>query len=246
MSAYLNESVARERIKHLSVCTGTIASRLEISGDEKAGRVVTGVHIRSSAHPSGKDYFVKARREVILTCGAMTTPQLLLLSGIGPRGSDSTEPFLNIPHVKELPAVGADFSDHYSIPIMLELPSKETLQFLEAGIWGLWYLLLWIFTGKGMVGRSSAPSAVLLHTDSIDNETMQITKLKKQEDSKIVPNIEIMMIPLNSLERAVPGRSLLSLYPTILQPRAKGKNLSSNLNKSKLWLLICCYQAALK
>jgi choline dehydrogenase-like flavoprotein len=219
MSAYLNKSIARERIDRLSVCTGTVASRLEITGDEKSGRVVSGVHIRSSAHPSGKDYFVKARREVILTCGAMTTPQLLLLSGIGPNEKESAGSRLDIPLVKELPAVGADMSDHYSVPILLEIPSNETLQIMEVGLWGLWYLLLWIFTGKGMVGRSVTPSAVFLHTDSIDKETMQITRVDKQD---VIPNIEIMMIPTNSLERAVPGRSLFSLYPTITQPVAKG------------------------
>jgi choline dehydrogenase-like flavoprotein len=222
MSAYLNEFVALDRASHLSVCTGTVASRLEISGDEKSGRVVTGVHIQSSAQPAGKHYFVKARREVILACGAMTTPQLLLLSGIGPSGKDSPGSRLNIPIVKELPAVGADFSDHYSVPIMLELPSKETLHILE-GIWGLWYILLWILTGKGVVGHSATPTAVFLHTDSIDKETMQISNSRStQDDSKVIPNIEIMMIPINSFERAVPGRSLFSFYPTIVQPRAKG------------------------
>jgi choline dehydrogenase-like flavoprotein len=222
MSAYLNESVAQDRLDHLSVCTGTIASRLEISADERSGHIVTGVHIQSCAQPAGKSYFVKARREVILACGAMTTPQLLLLSGIGPNGKDSPGSRLKIPLVKELPAVGADFSDHYSVPIMLELPTKETLHILE-GIWGLWYMLLWLFTGKGIVGHSATPSAVFLHTDAIDEETMQISNSRsKQNDSKVIPNIEIMMIPINSLERPVPGRSLFSLYPTIVQPRAKG------------------------
>ena len=214
------------------MCTGTVASRLEIAGDEQIGRAVTGVYIRSSTGPkTGKDYLVKARREVILTCGAMTTPQLLLLSGIGPSGENSTESSLGIPLVKELPAVGADFSDHYAIPIMLELPREETLHFLESAIWGLWYILLWIFTGKGWVGFSSAPTAIFLHTDSIDEATMQVVTPHTQDPSHNheVPNIEIMIIPLNSLERAVPGRSLFSIYPTILQPRATGKVLNSLL-----------------
>lgn len=226
MTAYLSKTVARERVKRLSVCTGTVASRLETAGNEQIGRAVTGVYIRSSNGPkAGKDYLVKARREVILTCGAMNTPQLLLLSGIGPSGENSTESSLGIPLIKELPAVGADFSDHYAIPVILELPRKETLHSLESAIWGLWYILLWIFTGKGLVSFSSAPTAVFLHTDSIDETTMQVATPHTQDPSHDhkVPNIEIMIIPLNSLERAVPGRSLFSIYPTILQPQAKGK-----------------------
>ena len=223
MSAYLSKDVAQERIKRLSVCTGTVASRLEIAGDEQSGRTVTGVHIQSATGPkTGKDCFVKARREVILTCGSMTTPQLLLLSGIGPSGGESS---LGIPLVKELPAVGADFSDHYAIPIMLELPSKETLHYLETAMWGLWYILLWIFTGKGYVSLSAAPVAMFLHSDSIDEKTMQVkaSSMEKSSQSHDIPNVEIMVIPLNSLERAVPGRSLFSLYPTVVQPKAKGK-----------------------
>ncbi|KAF2703704.1 GMC oxidoreductase [Pleomassaria siparia CBS 279.74] len=223
LSAYLNKKVARGRNARLSVCTGTVASRLEVAGDEQNGRTVTGVYIRSSSGPDkDRDYLVKARREVVLTCGAMTTPQLLLLSGIGPSGEKSSESRLGIPLVKELPAVGADFSDHYSIPVMLELPKKETLHFLETGMWGLWYILLWIFTGKGLVGLSSAPAAIFLHTDSVDETTMQVTT-PNTSHSHQVPNVEIMIIPLNSFERAVPGRSLFSIYPTILQPRAKGR-----------------------
>ncbi|ORY06675.1 choline dehydrogenase [Clohesyomyces aquaticus] len=226
LTAYLSKSVARERIKRLSVCTGAVASRLQIAGDEEIGHTVTGVYFRSSTGPEGgKDYLVKARREVVLACGAMTTPQLLLLSGIGPRGENPTESNLGIPLVKELPVVGADFSDHYSIPIMLELPKKETLHFLETAIWGLWYIITWIFTGKGWMSFSSAPTAIFLHTDSIDEATMQVMTSHTRDPSvtQKVPNIEIMMIPLNSLERAVPGRSLFSIYPTILQPQAKGR-----------------------
>ncbi|KAF2477178.1 FAD/NAD(P)-binding domain-containing protein, partial [Lindgomyces ingoldianus] len=226
LTAYLSKTIARERIKHLRVCTGTVASRLEIAGDEQIGRAVTGVYIRSSTGPkTGKHYLVKAQREVILTCGAMNTPQLLLLSGIGPGGENSTESSLGIPLIKELPGVGADFSDHYAIPIMLELPKKETLHFLESAIWGLWHILLWIFTGKGWMSFSSAPAAIFLHTDSIDEAAMQVTTSHIEDSScnHEVPNIEIMIIPLNSLERAVLGRSLFSIYPTILQPRATGR-----------------------
>jgi hypothetical protein len=107
---------------------------------------------------------------------------------------------------------------------MLELPSNETLHFLETAMWGLWYILLWIFTGKGLVSASSAPVAMFFHTDSVDKESMRIiTPDTSVGNSPQVPNVEIMIIPLNSLERAVPGRSLFSIYPTILQPRAKGE-----------------------
>jgi choline dehydrogenase-like flavoprotein len=222
MSAYLSKKVALERRDHLTVCTGAIASRLEISVDDKTGCTVTGVHIRpSSGLSTAKDYFVKARREVILSCGAITTPQLLLLSGIGPSGSKSSMSKLGIPLVKELPAVGADFSDHYSMPIMLEMPASETIAILESALWGLWYILLWIFTGRGRIGLGSAPGAIFLHTDAIDEKSMTV-KAEETEEKKKVPNVEIMFIPSNSFQRVMPGRSMFTLYPTVIQPKAKG------------------------
>jgi choline dehydrogenase-like flavoprotein len=227
MSAYLSKAVALERVDRLTVCTGTVGSRLEISGDEIAGRTVTGVNIQSSTASSPtKEYFVKARREVILASGAMNSPQILLLSGIGPSQNSSSDPSLAIPQVKELPAVGADFSDHYAVPIMLELPKRETLHILESGLWGLWYVLVWIFTGKGFMSLSSAPTAIFLHTDHIDEQTMEVTTppyTRDPFDSHIIPNVEVMTIPVNSLERAVPGRNLFSIFPTIIQPQAKGE-----------------------
>lgn len=75
--AWLNKKIANERGEHLTVCTGVVASKLEI--DEK-GKQVTGVHIRN-ARPQGnkQDFFVRARREVIICSGSVCSPQLLML-----------------------------------------------------------------------------------------------------------------------------------------------------------------------
>ena len=233
MTAFLSKSVAIERKGRLHICTGAIASRLNVSGDEDTSRTATGVFIRSSAPQSvNEEYHVKARREIILTCGAMTTPQLLLLSGIGPGKEKSAMASLNIPVIKELPAVGASLYDHYAMPVMLELPRSETLHLLE-GLWGLWSMIMWIFTGSGWMSNSSAPTAIFLHTDTIDEKTMQVNALITSKDTQKPkdPNIEIMFIPLGSLERPVPGRSLFSIYPCMVNPRAKGRHMALSVGE---------------
>ena len=60
----------------------------------------------------GKSCIVRARREVIVSCGAIKTPQLLMLSGIGPAGELRKH---DIPLRHELPAVGSNLQDHLKI-----------------------------------------------------------------------------------------------------------------------------------
>ncbi|KAI1851831.1 hypothetical protein JX265_013188 [Neoarthrinium moseri] len=224
-NAYLSKQVALQRRRHLTVCTGAVVTRLEVDGQQG---LVQGVHFRPLQGPtmgSSADCFVKAKREVIVCCGAIGTPQVLMLSGIGPSEINRR----GVPLIKELPAVGATLSDHYAIPIMLEVPKNETLRFLQS-LWGLWHLLLWLLLRRGLMRTSSVVNAIFLRSDLIDEKTMEITA--KNMDSSIdsgtskpheVPDVKIMLIPLNTLERDVPGRSLLSLYPTIVQPRGLGR-----------------------
>lgn len=77
------------------------------------------------------DYFVRhytnqeqqvkqvfARREVILSCGAYNTPQLLMLSGIGPREQLEEH---GIPVRIDLPGVGQNLQDRYEISVVYEM-----------------------------------------------------------------------------------------------------------------------------
>ncbi|KAJ8128537.1 hypothetical protein O1611_g5096 [Lasiodiplodia mahajangana] len=223
ITAYLSKTVALGRRDRLTVCTGAVASRLECDAQT---RLVTGVHIQSLRHPA-KHFFVKARREVIICSGAACTPQLLLLSGIGSK--KSAEDF-NIPLIKELPAVGATLSDHYSFPIMLEVPQKETFHLLQS-IWGLWHILLWLIFGKGFIALSSMSTTIYVRTDAINKDTMEVKNYDSEEgrnnlDASMscnVPDIELMIMPNSSVERAVEGHTLMSLYPTLVQPHGSGR-----------------------
>ncbi|KAI1771542.1 hypothetical protein F4818DRAFT_454661 [Hypoxylon cercidicola] len=223
-SAYLNRQLALQRRKHLTICTGALVSRLDLDGQKG---VVRGVHVQPSQKTPGsssRNHFVAARREVIICSGAISTPQILGLSGIGPKTMCQN---LGMPIIKELPAVGAKLADHCAIPLMLEVPKKETIRLLES-IHGLWHFLLWLVLGKGLMGTTSVLSAIFLQTESIDEKTMQIKTssaapgVESATERNGIPDIEIMIIPLSSLERDVPNHSLFSLYPTLVQPYSFG------------------------
>jgi choline dehydrogenase len=101
--AYLQP--ARQR-PNLTVHTGALVSR--ITFDDAPRPRANGVVY--SAH--GKGYHQPAAREVLLCGGAINSPQLLMLSGIGPADALQRQ---GIPVVADVPAVGANLQDHLDI-----------------------------------------------------------------------------------------------------------------------------------
>ena len=82
---------------------------------------------RASSKPSsasGELKHVQVRREVILAAGAFNSPQILKLSGIGPR--DELERF-GIPVRVDLPGVGRNLQDRYEVGVISRVQSEFTL-----------------------------------------------------------------------------------------------------------------------
>jgi len=103
-SAYLDPVRGRT---NLGICTGAEVRRLLIAD----GRC-TGVEVRIG----GSDHVVTARREVILSAGAIDSPRLLMLSGVG----DADElRSIGIDPVHDLPDVGRHLADHPLVPGLL-------------------------------------------------------------------------------------------------------------------------------
>lgn len=106
-TAFLDKNT-RSRLKNLMVITKTMVSRLITEN----GRVI-GIQVLPTSKTSADiPITIKARKEVILTAGCFQTPQLLLLSGIGP--AEHLEE-LGIPVVHDLPAVGQNLRDHSAL-----------------------------------------------------------------------------------------------------------------------------------
>ncbi|MEO8535998.1 MAG: GMC family oxidoreductase N-terminal domain-containing protein [Betaproteobacteria bacterium] len=80
----------------------------------------TGVEWRHAGALRG----ARAEREVILAAGAIQTPQLLQLSGVGP--AEALTP-LGIPVVADLPGVGENLQDHYQARTIVRLRKRVSL-----------------------------------------------------------------------------------------------------------------------
>lgn len=91
-SMFLPKAVALERKRWLTVCTNVVATGLKFAdgdsderGREADGeRIVTGVHVKMNGSSDGRTFFIRARREVIVCCGTICTPQLLMLRCVWP------------------------------------------------------------------------------------------------------------------------------------------------------------------
>ncbi|MEU3183152.1 GMC family oxidoreductase N-terminal domain-containing protein [Streptomyces sp. NPDC006923] len=95
--AYLRPRLGRSG---LTVLTGATARRLTFSGTRCTG--VSYLH-------AGTDFHAEAGREVVLSAGAIGSPHLLMLSGVGPASELRRH---GIPVVQDVPGVGANLSDH--------------------------------------------------------------------------------------------------------------------------------------
>ena len=103
--AYLDPAKARP---NLTVQTGAMVSRITFDGSASTSRRANGVVYSAF----GKAFHQPAAREVILCGGAINSPQLLLLSGIGPAAQLRR---LGIQLVADAPDVGEHLQDHLDI-----------------------------------------------------------------------------------------------------------------------------------
>ena len=110
-TAYLHPALRRA---NLSVLTRTRATEVLIQ-DRRA----VGVSVLSAA---GRRQ-LGARREVIVAAGAILSPQLLMLSGIGDQDELRAA---GIPLQQHLPGVGANYHDHLAVAVLMEMSNTES------------------------------------------------------------------------------------------------------------------------
>jgi choline dehydrogenase len=158
-TAYLKP--ARRR-RNLTVVTGAQASRVMVH----RGRA-TGVEY---AHKSDR-VSARARREVVLSGGAMNSPRLLLLSGIGP--ADELRE-LGVEVVHDLPGVGKNLQDHMDVYLTAE---TTPVSFNESDrpdrviLYGLEYLM---FKNGPMTACVCEAGAFTRSSDEVSTPDIQI------------------------------------------------------------------------
>ncbi|MBI1172503.1 alanine-phosphoribitol ligase [bacterium] len=134
--AYLGP--ARHR-PNLAVMTGAQVLRIVVEQGRAVGVDLAGQGV------------VRADREVILSSGAIGSPRLLQLSGIGPADHLRS---LGIPVVLDQPGVGANFHDHLDLFVIAECTGPHTYDRYAKPLWSAVAGLQYLLTRKGPVASS--------------------------------------------------------------------------------------------
>ena len=138
--AFLKPALRRGNIE---VWTHAQVARLLLSAPEDGPLRATGVEMLPGALARKPPRFVHARREVVMCAGAIGTPQLLQLSGIGPEGLLRQH---GVPPRHTLAGVGENLQDHLQIRAVFAVQNTQTLNTMAQRWWrkagiGLEYLL---------------------------------------------------------------------------------------------------------
>ncbi|KAK4500344.1 hypothetical protein PRZ48_008533 [Zasmidium cellare] len=215
--AYLTEDVARR--PNLSISTGQTVTKIIFDTSSSEPRAV-GVEMASSK-ASPIRYVVKARREVILSAGAIASPQILKLSGIGP----ATELLKhNIPILKDLPGVGENLADHLT-GIAVFSSKLPSLQYLFDPIKSLPALIEWMRFGTGAMTTNAAESGCFIRVADREDAPAELRKNDLTSGSN-APDLELLVAPLSYIDHgrtaADTSKNWVSIGPILLRPESRG------------------------
>ncbi|WP_019960036.1 GMC family oxidoreductase [Woodsholea maritima] len=182
---------------NLTLLTHTLVRKVLIS-EGKAH----GVEIET---PTGPQHILSTR-DVLLSGGAINSPQLLMLSGVGP-GDHLRSHGISVE--KDLPGVGSNLQDHLDILARIRTKSARSIGYsLRSAPRMSLDILQWLFSGDGRFTVNPVQGCGFIHS----------------RRAKTLPDLQLVFIPA----RAAPhGRDFLwghgaSLHATHLYPKSRG------------------------
>jgi choline dehydrogenase len=182
---------------NLTVMTGASVSKLNFNGRACVGLQFT--HRNTLFH-------VQAAKETILAAGAIGSPQLLQVSGIG---SEKLLGPMGIALVHSLPGVGENLQDHLQIRMQYKVKNVKTLNGIANSLWGKAAMALEYFAFR--TGPLTMPPS-------------QAGAFAKSDPSQPTPNIEWHVQPLSLDKFGDPLHSFPAITPSVcnLRPASRG------------------------
>jgi choline dehydrogenase len=149
---YLRPAMTRPNLR---IITNALTEKITFDG-----RRATGVVFRNG----GETRTAQAASELILCGGAVNSPQLLMLSGIGPNAHLAAR---GIPVIHDLPGVGQSLQDHYSAPLKFKCALPITVNdVMQSNIKKLKAGLQYYAFKTGPLAMGTSPAALFARTRS--------------------------------------------------------------------------------
>ena len=189
------------RRPNLTIMTGCHVERLLLETAETGPRC-TGIVFTGG----GTQWQATAKRETLLTAGAIGSPQLLQLSGIGPAGLLREH---GITPVLDSPGVGGNLQDHLQLRMVYKVQGVKTLNVMASNI-----------VGKMQIGLQYA----LFQSGPMSMAPSQLGAFAKSDPQQATPNLQYHVQPLSLDKFGEPLHAFPAFTASVcnLRPTSRG------------------------
>jgi choline dehydrogenase len=182
-----------EKRPNLTVRTGALATGIVIEGGRAAG---------ATYRHGGTERTARAEAEVILAAGAIGSPQLLMLSGIGP-ADDLREAGIYV--IVDNPGVGGNLTDHPAVPVIWSTPGARGL---------------WENTGNGGLARW-----LLTHRGPLTSNVAEAGGFARSNPGLPAPDIQWHVLPVGFKGQGLvdPAARAMTVLVTLISVASRGR-----------------------
>ncbi|KAB2689087.1 GMC family oxidoreductase [Brucella pseudogrignonensis] len=192
---YLRPALKRP---NLTLVTGALVLRIVFEG-----RRAIGVDYAIN----DKRMTARADREVLVTSGAIGTPKLMMLSGIGPAAALRSH---GIDVIEDLAGVGENLQDHFGVDIVAELQNHDSLDKYNKLHWMLWAGIQYFLFNSGPITSNVVEGGAFWYGDK----------------ESVSPDLQFHFLAGAGAEAGVPGVSKgasgITLNSYTLRPKSRG------------------------
>ncbi|KAG9098136.1 hypothetical protein FS749_004590 [Ceratobasidium sp. UAMH 11750] len=199
-AAYLTPTVLARR--NLTVATNAQVTRILFEGKRAVG-------VEFARNKDSPRYQVRARKEIILSAGAVHTPHILMHSGVGPAEELNKH---NIPVVHDLAGVGDHLMDHPVVPVRFRTIPGESLNYLGLDKTSSLY--------NSLRRTKAIAQYMLLKTGPLTSNLSEAACFLRTDDPKLFPGLP----PLSENSSSGPGAPDLELIGLPIGFKNHGKD----------------------